>query len=179
MSRPALFLDRDGVVNVERNYLFRIEECAFMDGVFEICRRFRERGYATVVVTNQAGIARGYYTVEEMHRLHAWMAERFSERGVPFDGFYHCPHHPDRTGPCSCRKPEPGMILQAAADLDLDLARSAILGDKDSDLEAGRRAGVRWLGKVSGMHGIESIAMDGKVFEPSAFADAVLGGSGS
>lgn len=144
--RPALFLDRDGVVNVEKNYLYRIREFEFLDGIFELCSRFQSAGYAIVVVTNQAGIARGYYAEDDVKVLHAWMLERFAERGIRIAGVYHCPHHPDFSGPCPCRKPEPGMILRARDELGLDLPGSVLLGDKESDIEAGRRAGIRHLG---------------------------------
>lgn len=144
--RPALFLDRDGVVNVEKNYLYRVGDFEFLDGIFELCARFRSAGYAIVVVTNQAGIARGYYTEDDVAVLHDWMLERFLERGIPIAGVYHCPHHPEFSGPCPCRKPEPGMILRARDELGLDLSGSVLLGDKESDVEAGRRAGIRHLG---------------------------------
>ena len=161
MSRsPALFLDRDGVVNVEKHYLFRIEDFQFMDGLFPLCRKYRDDGFRLVVITNQSGIARGYYSLPDVEALHAWMRERFQEQGVPLDGLYLCPHHPAVDGHCSCRKPEPGMILQAAKDLDLDLPNSVLLGDKPSDLEAGRRAGIGKLGLVRGKTGIEGVEWD-------------------
>lgn len=158
MSRsPALFLDRDGVVNVEKHYLYRIEDFQFMDGLFELCRRYRDDGFRLVVVTNQSGVARGYYSLQDVDTLHAWMRDRFQAQGLPLDGVYLCPHHPAVDGPCPCRKPEPGMILQAAAELELDLPNSVLLGDKESDLEAGRKAGIRRLGLVRGKTSIEDV----------------------
>jgi D-glycero-D-manno-heptose 1,7-bisphosphate phosphatase len=155
--RPALFLDRDGVVNVEKHYLFRIEDFEFMEGVLEICADHKARGFKLVVVTNQAGVARGFYGLDDVERLHEWMRGRFRERGVPLDGVYFCPHHPSVSGGCECRKPRPGMLLRASRELGIDLPNSVLLGDKESDLEAGRRAGVRRLGLVRGARRIESI----------------------
>ena len=171
MSRsPALFLDRDGVVNVEKHYLFRIEDFQFMDGLFELCRRYRDDGFRLVVITNQSGIARGYYSRQDVEILHAWMLDRFRDEGVPLDGLYLCPHHPAVDGDCPCRKPRPGMILQAATELDLDLTNSVLLGDKESDLEAGRRAGIAKLGLVRGKTSIEGVewAPAPRIPEPSA-----------
>jgi len=141
-ERPALFLDRDGVINVEKNYLHRAEDFEFIDGIFELCRRFQEKGYRIVVVTNQSGIARGYYGEEDFEALTRWMVEAFEKRGITIDGVYHCPHHPDISGPCTCRKPEPGMFLQAAKELDIDLKRSVMVGDSERDIVAAHRAGI-------------------------------------
>lgn len=147
MNKKALFLDRDGVVNLDKGYVHRVEDFLFTDGVFETCRAFREAGYLVVVVTNQSGIGRGYYTEDDFRRLSGWMREEFAKRGAALDGIYFCPHHPEegvgkyRTH-CQCRKPAPGMLLEAADDLDIDLESSVLVGDKDSDIEAGLRAGV-------------------------------------
>lgn len=147
MNKKALFLDRDGVVNLEKGYVHRAEDFHFTDGVFETCKAFREAGYLVVVVTNQSGIGRGYYTEEDFRRLSGWMREEFAKRGAALDGIYFCPHHPEegvgkyRTH-CQCRKPAPGMLLEAADDLGIDLESSVLVGDKDSDIEAGLRAGV-------------------------------------
>jgi D-glycero-D-manno-heptose 1,7-bisphosphate phosphatase len=147
---PALFLDRDGVVNVEKNYVHRIEDFEFVPGIFELCTTAVERGFRPVVVTNQAGIGRGYYTEADFQALTAWMLERFRERGIDIAGVYHCPYHPTAgLGPYRResfdRKPNPGMLLKACNDLRLDLWRSAFVGDKDSDMAAGRAAGVGQL----------------------------------
>ncbi|MEN9306573.1 MAG: D-glycero-beta-D-manno-heptose 1,7-bisphosphate 7-phosphatase [Fibrobacterota bacterium] len=176
-SRPALFLDRDGVVNVEKNYVHRIDQFEFMDGIFELCNAFQNAGYAIVVVTNQAGIARGYYTVQDMERLHAWMIERFAERGVVIAGVYHCPHHPEFSGPCECRKPKAGMILRARDELGIDLTESVLLGDKESDLEAGRAAGIRHLALlVDGPRGLERVrAGSGTNRSVKSWTEGILG----
>ncbi len=140
--QPALFLDRDGVINVDTAYLHKIEDFKFIDGIFDLCRRCQKKGYLIVVVTNQSGIARGQYTEEDFETLTHWMVEQFGEAGIRVSGVYHCPHHPDITGACRCRKPEPGMLLDAAEDLNIDLANSLLVGDKERDIEAAIHAGV-------------------------------------
>lgn len=150
----ALFLDRDGVINVEKNYVYRIEDFEFMPGIFELCATASVLGLRLVVITNQAGIGRGYYGEEEFLRLSRWMLERFMDRGIAIDRVYHCPYHPtagigEYRRESFDRKPNPGMILRAARELNLDLSCSALIGDKDSDIEAGRAAGVRHLLKLA------------------------------
>jgi D-glycero-D-manno-heptose 1,7-bisphosphate phosphatase len=146
----GLILDRDGVVNEDSGYLHRIEACRFVDGIFELTAAFAQRGFAIVIASNQSGIGRGYYTEVDFERLMAWMKGEFARRGVTIAGVYHCPDHPDegvgqyrRANPW--RKPGPGMLLQAARDLNLDLGRSWTVGDQMSDIEAGRAAGVGTL----------------------------------
>lgn len=143
----ALLLDRDGVINVERGYVHSREDFEFQPGIFELCRAARGLGYLIVVVTNQAGIARGYYTEAAFLELTAWMVDRFIEQGVEIARVYYCPYHPVHgLGPYKYdspdRKPRPGMILRAADDFALDLTASVLVGDKMSDIEAGRAAGV-------------------------------------
>ena len=170
----ALLLDRDGVVNVEKNYVHRIEDFEFLDGIFPLCKRFQDEGFLVLVTTNQAGIARGLYTLEDLLRLNAWMTGRFADQGIRLARIYHCPHHPDFTGECACRKPNPGMLLQARDDFDLALSESVLLGDKESDLEAGRRAGVLHLGLVRGRTAIESIQLGhGPLLHPDDLPGAI------
>ncbi|MFZ0706501.1 MAG: HAD family hydrolase [Candidatus Korobacteraceae bacterium] len=150
MKRPAIFLDRDGVINYDFGYANRTDEIRFIDGIFNLLKIVRKAGYVAIVITNQAGIARGYYSEEDVKRTHEWMRARFRENGADVDAFYYCPFHPDATVPnyradSPDRKPAPGMILQAAADWSIDLPRSLLVGDKESDLEAGRRAQVGML----------------------------------
>jgi D-glycero-D-manno-heptose 1,7-bisphosphate phosphatase len=142
-AAPGLFLDRDGVVNVDVGYLHRIEECVFVDGVFDLVRGFSARGFRPVIVTNQSGIGRGYYGEAEFRRLMEWMGRRFAAEGAPLAGIYHCPSRPDAGDPR--RKPAPGMFIEAAAELGLDLARSWSVGDKEGDIAAGRAAGIGTL----------------------------------
>ena len=114
----------------------------FIDGMPEFIRKWNDWGYKVIVVTNQAGIARGYYAEEDMHILHRYMNKRLKECGAHIDAFYFCPHHPDITGPCYCRKPEPGMIEQAIREFDLDPEQCILFGDKEWDIEAAKRAKI-------------------------------------
>lgn len=139
----ALFLDRDGVINVEKNYVFRIEDFEFIGGIFELCHKFIDEGFLIFVVTNQAGIARGFYSVEDFLKLTDWMIDQFKKNRIELKKVYFCPHHPDITISCACRKPNPGMILQAAKEFELELSQCVLIGDKESDLQAGRNAGIK------------------------------------
>lgn len=138
----ALFLDRDGVVNIDKGHVYLSEQFEFTPGIFDLCRKYASEGYLIIIVTNQAGIAKGIYTEKDFTVLTVWMLDHFLKEGIKISGVYHCPHHPDVTGICDCRKPAPGMILQAVRDFDLDIKECILIGDKDSDLEAGRRAGI-------------------------------------
>ncbi len=145
--RPALFLDRDGVINVDHAYVHRQEDFEFIDGIFELVRRARAASYRVFVVTNQAGIARGYYTEDDFHRLTAWMQGRFAAEGAAIDRVYFCPFHAEHgVGryklDSPLRKPRPGMILQATQEFGVDLARSLLVGDMVTDIQAGEAAGV-------------------------------------
>ncbi len=140
--KKALFLDRDGVINIEKNYVYRKEDFEFIEGIFDLCHKFSDEGFLIIIITNQAGIAKGFYTIEDFLELTAWMIDQFKKHGVDIEKVYYCPHHPDVTGSCECRKPRPGMILQAANEFNLDLAKCVLIGDKESDLQAGRKAGI-------------------------------------
>jgi D-glycero-D-manno-heptose 1,7-bisphosphate phosphatase len=144
---PALFLDRDGVINVDHEYIYRHEEFEFIEGVFDLCREAKRMGYLIFVVTNQAGIGRGYYSEKGFLELTEWMCDVFASEGVVIDDVYFCPFHPqygigDYKVDADCRKPKPGMILQAAMEYNVDLRRSILVGDKESDIKAGVAAGV-------------------------------------
>ena len=143
LRKKALFLDRDGVINIEKNYLYKKEDFEFVDGIFELCRYFQDKGYLIFVVTNQSGIARGYYTKEDFLALTEWMEEAFKKQGITITKTYYCPHHPEITGECTCRKPLPGMLLQAAKEFDIDLQNSILVGDKQSDIEAAHNAKIQ------------------------------------
>jgi D-glycero-D-manno-heptose 1,7-bisphosphate phosphatase len=159
-ARKALFLDRDGVINVDRHHVHRIEDFEFLPGIFELCATAAEFGYLLVVVTNQAGIGRGLYTEADFQRLTAWMVHAFQQRGITIARVYHCPYHPtagigDYRRESFDRKPNPGMLLRARDELGLDLSHCVFIGDKDSDMAAGRAAGVGRLLKL--VLGVESI----------------------
>ncbi len=148
MRRPAVFFDRDGVLNHDSGYTYKIKEFHWIAGATQAIRQLNDLGWYVFVVTNQAGIARGYYSEDDVQKLHAWMNEDLHLIGAHVDDFRYCPHHVDGavesyTRACSCRKPEPGMILDLLEHWPVDLQRSILVGDKESDLEAAASAGVR------------------------------------
>lgn len=140
--KKALFLDRDGVINVEIDYLYKIEDFKFIDGILELCRYYQKNSYEIFVVTNQSGIDRGYYSEDDFSILTEWMVKEFLKHDIKIKKVYHCPHHPTVYGECSCRKPHAGMLLKAKEEFDLDLQNSIIIGDKERDIEAGLNAGL-------------------------------------
>ncbi|MBO3030407.1 D-glycero-alpha-D-manno-heptose-1,7-bisphosphate 7-phosphatase [Burkholderia pseudomallei] len=147
MKNRALFLDRDGVINRDDGYVFEIEKFVFLDGIFELAGAAKALGYLSIVVTNQAGIGRGYYSEDDFFCLSDWMKGVFATEGAPIDGVYFCPTHPEHgigryKVESRFRKPNPGMILAAQHDFDLDLGASLLVGDKESDIQAGSTAGV-------------------------------------
>jgi D-glycero-D-manno-heptose 1,7-bisphosphate phosphatase len=147
-TAPCVFLDRDGTLVHPRHYPSRPEHLRLYDGVGAWLRRLRERGFRLVVITNQSGLARGYFDEADLEAMHAHLAAELARDGVTLDGIYHCPHHPDGVRPelairCDCRKPQPGLLLRAADELHLDLAQSWFVGDILDDVEAGHRAGCR------------------------------------
>jgi D-glycero-D-manno-heptose 1,7-bisphosphate phosphatase len=148
MRRRALFLDRDGVINVDLGYVSTRDRFQFVEGIFELCQYATGLGYLVIVVTNQAGIGRGYYSEQDFQALTDWMCTAFRDRGAPIAKVYYCPFHPEHgvgsyKVESSFRKPGPDMILQAAAEFDIDLRRSVLIGDKETDIAAGLAAGVR------------------------------------
>lgn len=142
MSKRALFLDRDGVVNIDKGYVYKIEDFEFVTGIFELCRYFQEKGYLLIIVTNQSGIARKLYTETDYKLLTTWMLTQFKTAGITINKVFHCPDHPDFTGPSNRRKPNPGMLFEAAKAFEIDLKESIMVGDKQSDMEAATRAGL-------------------------------------
>jgi rfaE bifunctional protein nucleotidyltransferase chain/domain len=145
--RKAAFLDRDGVINKDKAYVYRWEDFEFMAGAIKGMQELQDAGYALVIVTNQSGLARAYYTETQYQLLTEKLHKHLAEHGVQLAGVYHCPHHPMGTVPelsidCDCRKPAPGMLLKAASELGLSLPDSLLIGDKSSDIEAARSAGV-------------------------------------
>lgn len=145
--RPALFLDRDGVINVHRGYVCSSKEFEFVEGIFEVCREAQKLGFLIVVVTNQSAIGRGFLTEKAFLELTDWMCQVFRSEGVVIDRVYFSPHHPEHgiakyKTDSPFRKPAPGMILQARDELGVDLSRSVLIGDSESDIKAGTAAGV-------------------------------------
>ena len=172
--RPAVFLDRDGVINVDHGYVSRWEEFEFLPNVPETLAHLQDAGYLLIVISNQSGIGRGFYTESDLEALNRAISGYLRDTaGVSVTGFYHCPHHPSEAigryrVHCDCRKPAPGMIKQAALDHQIDLSSSLLVGDKESDIQAGRAAGVARLFLVR--DGLRST--DQEVFEVlSALSD--------
>jgi len=147
-GKKAIFLDRDGVINVDVGYVATVDDFKFIDGVIEALVKAKQKGYLLVIITNQSGIARGYFSQEQFDTLTQWMDWSLVDRGVDLDGIYYCPHHAtkgigDYKLACNCRKPNAGMILDAIDELGIDVNQSILIGDKISDLQAGIAAGVK------------------------------------
>lgn len=146
-QNKAVFLDRDGTINVEVNYLFRPQDFRFIPGCVEAIKTFHELDYKVIVVTNQAGVARGYYTERDVNILHEYVDRLLNAQGTWVDAYYYCPHHEEGIIPaysvgCKCRKPKTGMIERAAKDFNLDLSASMIVGDKEIDVLTGKNASI-------------------------------------
>jgi D-glycero-D-manno-heptose 1,7-bisphosphate phosphatase len=178
MSRSAVFLDRDGTLLEEAGYLDRLERLVFFPYAIDAVRLLNRAGFPVVVVTNQAGIARGIFKESFVAAAHQHISDRLAAAGARVDAFYYCPHHPEAVVEefrqvCDCRKPQPGMLTRAAADLDLALDRSFVVGDRWHDLEAGQRVGARTLLVRTGYGRTEEAAPQAHV-QPSAIVDNVI-----
>lgn len=148
--RPAAFLDRDGVLNLDKGYVSRPDDFEWCEGAIATVKELNDRGYYVFVVTNQAGVAYGYYEEAAVLELHRWMTAELAKHGAHIDAFYYCPHHPSGlreayTMVCDCRKPAPGLLLAALREWNVDRERSFLIGDKHSDIQAAKTAGVRGL----------------------------------
>ncbi|OOF69671.1 D-glycero-beta-D-manno-heptose 1,7-bisphosphate 7-phosphatase [Rodentibacter caecimuris] len=143
----AIFLDRDGTLNVDHGYVHQIDDFHFIEGSINALKTLKEMGYLLILVTNQSGIARGYFTEQQFLQLTEWMDWSLADRGIDLDGIYYCPHHPEGKGEfkqyCDCRKPQPGMLTQAIQELNIDPMQSVMIGDKADDLKAGINAGIK------------------------------------
>lgn len=144
---PAIFLDRDGTINVDHGYVSEIDNFEFIDGVIDAMRELKQMGFALVLVTNQSGIARGMFSEDQFMQLTEWMDWSLADRDVDLDGIYFCPHHPEGVietfkQSCDCRKPQPGMLLNAQQELNIDMSASYMVGDKIEDMQAAAAAGV-------------------------------------
>jgi histidinol-phosphate phosphatase family protein len=157
VSRPAVFLDRDGTLIEDPGHLGDPARVVVIEGVPAALRRLREAGYALVVVSNQSGVARGLFTEDDLRAVNARLSALLGEEGAGVDAWYWCVHHPDLTGPCACRKPGTELLERAARDLDLDLASSWTVGDHATDVEAGVRAGGRGVLVLTGHAGHDDV----------------------
>ena len=140
-KKKIVFLDRDGVINIDKHYLYKIEEFEFTDNLFEACKYFISLNYEIIVITNQSGIGRKYFSEDDFKKLTAWMLNEFKKNGIKILDVFYCPHTPNEN--CSCRKPKPGMILQANDKHNIDFENSWLIGDKISDINAGINAGIK------------------------------------
>lgn len=143
----AIFLDRDGTINKEVNYLYKPEDFIFIENTVEAIKIFHKLKYKVFVITNQSGVARGYYTEDDVKKLHKYIDELLTNKDTYIDSYYYCPHYPEGTADeyktvCECRKPKVGMVLDAAKDFDIDLSESIIVGDKEIDVKTGKNAGI-------------------------------------
>jgi D-glycero-D-manno-heptose 1,7-bisphosphate phosphatase len=170
MLKRALFLDRDGVINVDHGYVHTVEQFEFINGIFDLVAAANRLGYLVIIVTNQAGIARGYYSVAQFQDLTNWMKSRFVENGSIIDAVYYCPHHPEHGSgeyriECGCRKPFPGMLLNAKYEFDLDMKKSIIVGDKETDIAAGVSANVGTLVLLGAKTESSSVIQVSEIFD--------------
>ena len=140
--KKALFLDRDGVINIEKNYLYKIKDFEFINGIFDLCRYYQNKSFIIIVVTNQSGIARDFYSKNDFNILTNWMIDKFKFEGIIIKDVFYCPHHPDYSKDCDYRKPKPGMLFEAQKKYNIDLKNSILVGDKERDIEAGIDAGL-------------------------------------
>ncbi|HEY4972486.1 MAG TPA: D-glycero-beta-D-manno-heptose 1,7-bisphosphate 7-phosphatase [Steroidobacteraceae bacterium] len=180
-GHKAAFIDRDGVINVESGFLHRVEDFMFLPGAIQGLQRLQAADYLLVVITNQSGIARGLYTEADYLRLTDYMRQRLSVAGVQLGAVEHCPHLPDAPVAryrvdCDCRKPLPGMLLRAATALNIDMAQSILVGDRASDIQAGRGAGVGrcWLVRSGVALSRSDIELADAVFDDLAACAASL-----
>jgi D-glycero-D-manno-heptose 1,7-bisphosphate phosphatase len=146
-KNKALFLDRDGIINVDKNYAFKISDIDFLPDIFDLVAIAQSQHFIIVVITNQSGIGRGLYSIEDFQIVTDWIAGQFASKGLEISATYYCPHHPTEgkvpyRKVCECRKPKPGLILRASLDLDIEISSSIFVGDNDSDIEAAFEAGI-------------------------------------
>ncbi len=149
-KKKAIFLDRDGVINKEISYISNPDDFEFIEGSIEALKILKEKNFLLIVITNQAGIARGYYTEEKLKKIHNKMTRILKQNNIVLDDIFYCPHHPDFTGICDCRKPKPGMIIKAKNKYNIDLQSSFMVGDTLNDIEAGLNAKCKTILVLTG-----------------------------
>ena len=167
MTINTIFLDRDGVINIEKNYLYKIEDFDFISDVFSACQSFVEKGYKIIIVTNQSGISRGYYSLKDYQILTNWMMNQFKINNIEILDVFHCPHSPNDR--CSCRKPMPGMFLKAQKKYDINMKNSWVIGDKEDDITAAIESGIENTILVKSGHKIDKSRSKSKYFLESIY----------
>jgi D-glycero-D-manno-heptose 1,7-bisphosphate phosphatase len=160
MTIKTIFLDRDGVINKEVNYLHKIDEFEFISGVFDSCKYLQNIGFKIIIITNQSGISRGFYTKKDFIFLNDWMIREFHNKGIEILDVFYCPHSTDDN--CDCRKPEPGMLLSAKTKHDIDMKNSWMIGDKENDIRAANNAGIMSTILVKSGHNVDEANSNAK-----------------
>ena len=161
MPIKTIFLDRDGVINKEINYLHKIDEFEFIDGIFDACLYFQSLSYKIIIITNQSGISRGYYTESDYQKVTQWMLNQFKYKNINILDIFHCPHRPNSN--CDCRKPNPGMFIKAKAKHNTDMTKSWMIGDKEVDVIAANSAGIYNTILVRSGHRIDESNSNAKI----------------
>ena len=161
MPIKTIFLDRDGVINKEASYLYKIDDFEFIDGIFDACLFFQKLGYKIIIITNQSGIARGYYSESDYQKLTQWMLGQFENKNIDILDIFHCPHGPNST--CDCRKPKPGMFLNAKTKHNIDMEQSWMIGDKERDIIAANSAGIDNTILIRSSHKIDESNSNAKI----------------
>ena len=161
MPIKTIFLDRDGVINKEINYLHKIDDFEFIDGIFDACLYFQNLEYKIIIITNQSGISRGYYTLSDYQKVTQWMLDQFRYKNINILDIFHCPHGPDST--CDCRKPKPGMFLKAKDKHNTDMGKSWMIGDKERDTIAANSAGIDNTILIRSSHRIDESNSNAKI----------------
>tara|TARA_B110000008_G_scaffold279993_1_gene330423 strand:+ start:29850 stop:30377 length:528 start_codon:yes stop_codon:yes gene_type:complete len=167
MAMKTIFLDRDGVINIEKNYLHKIDDFEFISGVFDACSYFTNLGYKIIIITNQSGISRGYFSIKDFDILTKWMIKQFKSMEIEILDVFYCPHGPNDR--CKCRKPMPGMLLEAQKKYRINMDSSWLIGDKEEDIIAGHKSGISNTIIVRSGHQIDELNSKAKFIVDSIY----------